>query len=121
MSKYVCDTCGDAQDFGEIMSSTCLSGSVNVKGMYSPPCGGRYIKADFATKADDIQIGGDHYKSLGLQPWDVMKAWATKKEFTAYLWLTTIKYLARWQRKNGVEDLKKARHYLDKLIEELEE
>lgn len=32
-----------------------------------------------------------------------------------------IKYLWRWKRKNGVEDLKKARWYIDRLISKLEE
>lgn len=112
MSKYVCDTCGDVQFIHEPITRTaCLRSD----------CGGNYVKAEFARPADAIQVGGDYYKTLAIQPWDVMKAWATKKEFAAYLWLTSIKYLARWQKKNGVEDLRKARHYLDKLIEELEE
>jgi hypothetical protein len=28
-----------------------------------------------------------------------------------------VKYLSRWRHKNGIEDLKKARHYIDKLLE----
>lgn len=39
----------------------------------------------------------------------------------AYCWGNVIKYLLRFQRKNGVEDLKKARQHLDWLIEEMEE
>ncbi len=31
-----------------------------------------------------------------------------------------VKYVARWRRKNGIEDLKKARQYLDFMIEEQE-
>ena len=38
----------------------------------------------------------------------------------AYCWGNVIKYLLRFQQKNGVEDLKKARQHLDWLIEELE-
>jgi hypothetical protein len=41
----------------------------------------------------------------------------TPEEFRGYLWGNVIKYGARWQKKGGVEDLKKQRHYLDKLIE----
>jgi hypothetical protein len=67
--------------------------------------------------ANDRQEGGEHYKSMSMQPWDVMQAWMTPEEFRGFLWGNVIKYGARWQKKGGVEDLKKQRHYLDKLIE----
>ena len=63
------------------------------------------------TKANDVQIGGDHYK-FPIQPWDYILA-----NDIGYLEGTAIKYLTRWKRKNGVEDLKKAKHFIDKLIE----
>jgi hypothetical protein len=62
-------------------------------------------------KANDVQIGGDHYK-FPIQPWDYILA-----NDIGYLEGTAIKYLTRWKRKNGVEDLKKAKHFIDKLIE----
>lgn len=65
--------------------------------------------------ANDTQIGGDHYKRLSIQPWDAMQAWMTPEAFAGFLKCNVIKYVAR--NKNGVEDLEKARHYLDKLIE----
>jgi hypothetical protein len=37
--------------------------------------------------------------------------------FAGFLRGNAIKYLARCDKKGGVEDLRKARHYLDKLIE----
>jgi hypothetical protein len=42
------------------------------------------------------------------------------EQFFGFLWGNGIKYLARWQDKGGVEDLRKARHYIDAMIEELE-
>lgn len=42
-------------------------------------------------------------------------------KFEAYLIGTILKYLWRWKNKNGLEDLKKARWYLNKLIEKVEE
>lgn len=66
------------------------------------------------------QVGGTHYASKAIQPWDAMQAWMKPDHFTGFLWGNVIKYTARWQDKGGIEDLKKARHYLDKLIEELE-
>jgi hypothetical protein len=66
---------------------------------------------------NDIQVGGEHYRSKTIQPWDAMESWMTKEQFKGFLWGNVIKYIARWQDKGGVEDLRKARHYMDKLIE----
>jgi len=68
-------------------------------------------------KASDMQIGGSHYTSKTVQPWAAMESWMTKEQFSGFLRGNAIKYLARCDDKGGVEDLKKARHYLDKLIE----
>ena len=63
-------------------------------------------------KANDTQVGGTHYKSHGIQVLDAIESWGL-----GFLDGNVIKYVARWRKKNGLEDLKKARHYLDKLIE----
>lgn len=65
----------------------------------------------------DTQVGGDHYRALSLQPWDAMEAWMSREEFIGHLRCCALKYQIRYRDKGGVEDLKKARHYLDKLIE----
>jgi hypothetical protein len=67
--------------------------------------------------ASAIQVGGDHYRSLAVQPWDAMQAWMSQEAFGGFLIGNAIKYIARHKAKGGVEDLRKARHYLDKLIE----
>jgi hypothetical protein len=67
--------------------------------------------------AEDKQVGGDHYKTMDVQPWQAMEAWMSEEEFMGFLRGNVIKYVARCARKNGLEDLHKARHYLDKLIE----
>lgn len=64
-----------------------------------------------------------HYQGkYGMEAFDVVKnfIWDLAGE-RAYYWGNVIKYLLRFQKKNGVEDLKKARQNLDWLIEELEE
>lgn len=58
------------------------------------------------------QVGGDHYKTQPIQPWDYILA-----NGLGFLAGNVVKYVSRFDKKNGVEDLKKARHYLDKLIE----
>ena len=65
------------------------------------------------TKANDIQIGGDHYKKGGrFEHWDVVS-----RNEIGYLEGYATKYLARWRDKNGLEDVDKARHATVKLIE----
>jgi len=67
--------------------------------------------------ANDMQVGGEHYQSKSIQPWDAMQSWMTDEQFKGFLWGNVIKYISRWQDKGGIEDLRKARHYMDKLIE----
>ena len=62
--------------------------------------------------ANDTQVGGSHYKGAEIQPWDFVAA-----NNLGFFEGNIIKYVSRWKDKGGVEDLKKARHYLDKLIE----
>lgn len=68
-------------------------------------------------KQNEHQIGGDHYVTKSVQPWDAMKAWMSHEEFAGFLRGNVIKYIARYKDKGGLDDLQKARHYLDKLIE----
>ena len=65
---------------------------------------------------NSTQIGGDHYQK-DVQPWAAMEAWMSEDQFIGYLWGNVIKYMARWPDKGGREDLKKAQHYLAKLLE----
>lgn len=62
--------------------------------------------------ADSQQVGGSHYKDKAIQPWDFIVS-----NELGYLEGNVVKYVSRYKEKNGLEDLKKARHYLDKLIE----
>ena len=68
------------------------------------------------TKALDTQVGGDHYKLMKIQPLEFIMA-----NSMSYCEANVVKYVSRWRGKNGVEDLRKARHYIDLLIEEATE
>jgi hypothetical protein len=68
------------------------------------------------TSADDLQIGGGHYKDMGIQPWAVMEAVLTHEEFIGFLKGNVIKYAMR-QGKKDSDDANKARHYAVKLAE----
>ena len=58
-----------------------------------------------------------HYKQGGIECIEAIKA-ATGDGFIGYVWGNVLKYLWRWPKKGGVDDLKKARWYLDRLIKE---
>lgn len=61
------------------------------------------------------QVGGDHYSKMKIQPIDFITA-----NGIGYIEGNIIKYVCRYKSKNGVEDLKKAQHYLQMLIEQEE-
>ena len=65
-------------------------------------------------KANEQQIGGAHYKAP-IQHWDYV--WTNELD---YFQGQITKYVTRWKQKGGVENLKKARHFLDKYIELVE-
>ncbi len=65
-----------------------------------------------ARTANDVQVAGTHYKSKAIQPWDYIVA-----NNLGYLEGNIVKYVSRWKDKGGVDDLRKAQHYLTKLIE----
>lgn len=60
----------------------------------------------------NVQVGGDHYKSMTIQPVEFIER--NRLGFCAG---NVVKYVCRFKSKNGKEDLLKARHYLDLLIE----
>ena len=69
------------------------------------------------TTANDIQVGGQHYKTMPIQPWEVMEAVLTHEEFVGFLKGNVLKYSMRAGRKEGSDDANKARHYMMKLRE----
>ena len=67
--------------------------------------------------ADNMQVGGAHYKDMPVQPWAVMEAVMTPDEFRGFLKGNVIKYSMRAGRKEGSDDAGKAMHYIHKLRE----
>jgi hypothetical protein len=68
--------------------------------------------------ADEIQVGGNHYKDMAISPWELMEAVLTYEEFVGFLKGNVIKYSLRAGRKEGAsDDVGKARHYIQKLKE----
>lgn len=60
----------------------------------------------------DIQVGGNHYKDMKIQP-----AQFAMENNLDYLQGNAIKYICRHKSKNGLQDLEKAKHYIELMIE----
>lgn len=73
-------------------------------------------------KPNDAVHHPSHYQSKsGLEVIDVIRAFTEELNGTeAYYTGNILKYMCRWKKKNGLEDLRKAKQYLDWLIEETE-
>jgi len=59
------------------------------------------------------QIGGEHYRKGSIQPIEYI--YANGMDFFSG---NVVKYITRWKYKNGLEDLKKAKHYIELLMEQ---
>ena len=78
-------------------------------------CNGCFDYSLFKPKeesASETQVGGLHYKDMKIQPIEF-----SMKNNLNFCQGNVIKYVCRYKAKNGLEDLKKARHYIDLLIE----
>ena len=62
--------------------------------------------------AKDYQVGGSHYKNKGIQPIDYIMS--NRLDFCEGC---VVKYISRWRDKGGIDDLHKAKHYIEFLIE----
>jgi hypothetical protein len=72
----------------------------------------RALEEQAELSANDIQINGDHYKKLPIETWDYIAA-----NNLDYFQGNVVKYITRWKDKDGIADLKKAQHYLQKYLE----
>lgn len=70
------------------------------------------MKKQNKPNANTAQVGGNHYIGREIQPWDYIVS-----NNLGYLEGNIIKYVSRYDKKGGLVDLQKAKHYLEKLIE----
>jgi len=73
---------------------------------------GYVVRRDKAAGSLAVQEGGAHYKKLKFQPVEYIHA-----NGIPFIEGCVIKYVTRWRDKGGVEDLRKAKHFIDMLIE----
>jgi hypothetical protein len=84
-----------------------------VVGDWCKPCLVAQVEREAEEKEAKLrQVGGDHYIKYDIQPFDIIDCYGLN--FYAG---NALKYLLRYRDKGGVQDLEKARHYIDKLIE----
>ena len=91
-------------------------------------CGGRFTDEDEArncydtcrNKSADVVNSPEHYRQGGIEAIDaIAAATAELRGIEAVCTANAIKYLWRWKRKNGIEDLRKSKWYLERLIAEV--
>lgn len=64
------------------------------------------------TPKPDTQVGGTHYSDLKIEPIQFIEA-----NGLDYCEGNAVKYLSRWKSKNGLQDLEKAKWYVERLIQ----
>ena len=67
---------------------------------------------EIPSRANANQVGGEHYRNKAIQPWDYIVS-----NNLGYLEGCVVKYVSRYKEKGGMQDLEKAAHYLQKLME----
>jgi hypothetical protein len=77
---------------------------------------GTWVENPKPKKANDIQVGGDHYKTGKSEHWDIVA-----DHELDYFQGQILRYVMRWNKKDGLKDLKKAEHFIKKYIELVEE
>ena len=70
------------------------------------------------TYGDDVD-SPFHYNKGSIECVDAIEAASTKEEFEGYVRANVLKYVWRFRYKDNIKDLRKARWYLDKLIDSL--
>jgi hypothetical protein len=73
------------------------------------------------SEASKRQVAGTHYKTMGVQTWDVVDTWPTEQRIGYYRG-GALKYLMRMGSKDeSAQEIAKGQHYLEKLLEVLRE
>lgn len=73
------------------------------------------------SEANTKQIGGNHYRAMSVQPWDVVDTWPIEQRIGYYRG-GALKYLMRMGSKDeSAQEIGKGKHYMEKLLEVLAE
>lgn len=142
--EWYCDHCGDTCDNCELMKKydkatseftdqyACVFDKMSddmldkcydwLKDSKPAACENAEAKCCDKETDSDMVNHPSHYTQGGIECIDALKAATVSKTgIEAVCTANAIKYLWRYEEKNGIEDVKKARWYIDRLIRELEE
>jgi hypothetical protein len=104
-----------------IRGSLTRSSEEDMKAIYRENTRRIELERSKAPRANDIQHGGDHYKKMGVEPWDVVDTWPLEQRIGYYRG-GALKYLMRMGSKdNSLQEIRKGQHYIQKLLEVLGE
>lgn len=93
----------------------------NATEMLGPQIDEPQVVVTMEPTASDRQVGGDHYKAMSVQPWDVVDTWPRDQRIGYYRG-GALKYLMRMGSKDGSPlEVSKGQHYIQKLLEVLQE
>lgn len=104
-----------------IRDSLTRSSEEDMKAIYRENTRRIELERSKAPRANDIQHGGDHYKKMGVEPWDVVDTWPLEQRIGYYRG-GALKYIMRMGSKdNSLQEIRKGQHYIQKLLEVLGE
>lgn len=103
--------CGPRQFTENHVGETCLTCKEKLEFFNDPEQVKKLVKKP--AKATEKQVGGNHYSSMKIQPIQFI----VENEIP-YREANVIKYVSRHRSKNGKEDIKKAMHYLEMILQE---
>lgn len=89
--------------YRSLMDGTCTSAADQARVVQ--------LIGSWVLNPNDRQVGGEHYRSA-VQHWDFVSS-----RGMSYLGGQVTKYATRWRKKNGLQDVEKAIHFLEKLID----
>ena len=90
--------------------------------MNNSPYSDDYIRNEQSSKYDNVNHPQHYISKNGIETIDVIDAWTEGLEgIVAVDTANVIKYISRWHKKNGIEDLEKAQWYLNHLINHCKE
>lgn len=98
-------------------------GMIRKKMAHVEPCPEQVLELTPAmeVKANDIQEGGNHYKQMAVEPWDIYDTWPAEQRIGAYR-ANCVKYVLRLEDKDSrVLNARKLKHYAQKLVEVAEQ
>ena len=110
-----------SEKFGMAMPGVYTLRKLAILGPEIEELSATHIPEVVVVQAKDRQVGGEHYKEMGVQPWDVVDTWPRDQRIGYYRG-GALKYIMRMGSKDeSPMEVAKGQHYIQKLLEVLNE